>query len=197
LAGCWFADQAHHPGVLAAPEAETDAFISRAAAELDAYWQDAAVAHFSVPLDPQGTPFQQAVWQALLAIPAGSATSYGALARLLGRPQALRAVGAAVGRNPVGILIPCHRAGQRRLAHRSCRRPAPKDRAVGARGPRPARPPAAIRRGGNGMSARHLRALLLAAIWGACSCSFAWCRRVRPVCAGGPARAGAPLFRPS
>ena len=71
--------------------------------------QDAAGARFSVPLDPQGTPFQQAVWRALLAIPSGSATSYGALARLLGKPQALRAVGAAVGRNPVGILIPCHR----------------------------------------------------------------------------------------
>lgn len=109
LAGCWFADQAHHPGVLAAPERETDTFIARAAAELDAYWQDAAGARFSVPLDPQGTPFQQAVWRALLAIPSGSATSYGALARLLGKPQALRAVGAAVGRNPVGILIPCHR----------------------------------------------------------------------------------------
>ncbi|HJV68276.1 methylated-DNA--[protein]-cysteine S-methyltransferase [Ideonella sp.] len=109
LAGCWFTDQAHHPGVLAAPVRPGNHHIAQAADELDAYWQDAAGSRFRVPLDPQGTAFQQAVWQALLAIPAGSATSYGALARQLGRPQAMRAVGAAVGRNPLGIIVPCHR----------------------------------------------------------------------------------------
>jgi len=109
LAGCWFDGQAHHPGTLAAPQVASDRFIAQAADELDAYWQDAVGTRFRVPLDPQGTPFQQAVWGALVAISVGSVTSYGALARQLGKPLALRAVGAAVGRNPVGILIPCHR----------------------------------------------------------------------------------------
>lgn len=56
-----------------------------------------------------GTHFQKAVWQALQAIPYGATTTYAALARDLGAPRAVRAVGAAVGRNPVSILIPCHR----------------------------------------------------------------------------------------
>ena len=65
---------------------------------------------FDLPLDLSGgTPFQQAVWRALLAIPSGATTSYGALARALGSPTAVRAVGAAVGRNPISIVVPCHR----------------------------------------------------------------------------------------
>lgn len=64
---------------------------------------------FDLPLRPAGTPFQRAVWQALLAIPYGSTRSYGELARLLGRPAAARAVGAANAKNPLGILVPCHR----------------------------------------------------------------------------------------
>jgi len=56
-----------------------------------------------------GTVFQQAVWQALRNIPAGTTLSYGALAKKLGRPKAVRAVGSANGANPVGIIIPCHR----------------------------------------------------------------------------------------
>ncbi len=66
----------------------------------------------SIPLlalDLVGTPFQQAVWRALCDIPAGTTVSYGTLARRLGRPEAVRAVAAAVGRNPVSLLIPCHR----------------------------------------------------------------------------------------
>jgi methylated-DNA-[protein]-cysteine S-methyltransferase len=60
-------------------------------------------------LDAAGTPFQQAVWRALCAIPAGQTSSYGAIARAIGRPAAVRAVGAAVGRNPISVLVPCHR----------------------------------------------------------------------------------------
>ena len=56
-----------------------------------------------------GTAFQQAVWRALLAIPFGATTSYGALSAVLGKPAAMRAVGGAVGRNPLGIIVPCHR----------------------------------------------------------------------------------------
>lgn len=60
-------------------------------------------------LAPKGTPFQQAVWQILRQIPFGQTTSYGDIAQQLGKPNAMRAVGNAVGRNPISILIPCHR----------------------------------------------------------------------------------------
>lgn len=65
---------------------------------------------FDVGVDLWGTAFQVEVWNALCAIPYGSTVTYGGLARQLGRPNAGRAVGAAVGRNPVSIVIPCHRA---------------------------------------------------------------------------------------
>lgn len=64
---------------------------------------------FSLPLNPAGTPFQREVWDALRAIPYGTTSSYGELATLIGRPQARRAVGLANGRNPIAIVIPCHR----------------------------------------------------------------------------------------
>jgi methylated-DNA-[protein]-cysteine S-methyltransferase len=65
---------------------------------------------FSIALDMRGTRFQKDVWEALLAIPFGETRSYGQLARQLGNPRATRAVGAANGRNPVSIIVPCHRA---------------------------------------------------------------------------------------
>jgi methylated-DNA-[protein]-cysteine S-methyltransferase len=64
---------------------------------------------FSLKLDLIGTKFQNDVWQALLAIPFGETRSYGQIARQLGNPQATRAVGAANGRNPISIVVPCHR----------------------------------------------------------------------------------------
>ena len=64
---------------------------------------------FSVSLDMRGTSFQKNVWEALLGIPFGETRSYGQLAKQLGNPQAVRAVGAANGRNPVSIIVPCHR----------------------------------------------------------------------------------------
>lgn len=64
---------------------------------------------FDLQLRPSGTQFQQAVWQALMDIPYGETTSYGALASTIGRPKASRAVGAANGANPIPIVIPCHR----------------------------------------------------------------------------------------
>ena len=64
---------------------------------------------FRLKLDPMGTKFQNDVWRALLAIPFGETRSYGQLAKQLGNPQAGRAVGAANGRNPISIVIPCHR----------------------------------------------------------------------------------------
>lgn len=64
---------------------------------------------FELPLAPQGTAFQQAVWQALLQIPFGQTSCYSALAAKIARPKAVRAVGAANGANPIAIIIPCHR----------------------------------------------------------------------------------------
>jgi methylated-DNA-[protein]-cysteine S-methyltransferase len=63
-----------------------------------------------LPLDLQaGTVFQQAVWHALMAIPLGQTCSYGQVAAAIGKPIAVRAVGSAIGRNPISVLIPCHR----------------------------------------------------------------------------------------
>lgn len=64
---------------------------------------------FELPLTPQGTPFQQSVWAALLRIPYGLTRSYGQQAAAIGNPKAVRAVGLANGRNPISIVVPCHR----------------------------------------------------------------------------------------
>ena len=64
---------------------------------------------FALPLDLAGTAFQRKVWNALLTIPFGETRSYGQIAKQIGRPSAVRAVGAANGRNPVSIVVPCHR----------------------------------------------------------------------------------------
>ncbi|HXG89568.1 MAG TPA: methylated-DNA--[protein]-cysteine S-methyltransferase [Vicinamibacterales bacterium] len=76
--------------------------------ELKAYFAG-ALQSFTTPVAPQGTPFQRAVWEQLRKIPYGETISYGELARRLGNPKAVRAVGLANGSNPISILIPCHR----------------------------------------------------------------------------------------
>ncbi|MEY2838082.1 MAG: hypothetical protein RJB60_381 [Pseudomonadota bacterium] len=108
LAGAWFDGQAHHPGPLAAPLEADNRFLAQATRELAEYF-GALRHHFDVPLDPQGTAFQLAVWQVLRSIPCGALHRYGEIARQLGKPNAARAVGAAVGRNPVSVIVPCHR----------------------------------------------------------------------------------------
>ena len=108
LAGAWFEGQKHHPGELAAPHVDDDPLLVRAAAQLRAYF-DGAAETFDVPLDLQGSTFQRSVWAALLAIDSGATRSYGDIARAIGAPQAVRAVGSAVGRNPVSVIVPCHR----------------------------------------------------------------------------------------
>jgi methylated-DNA-[protein]-cysteine S-methyltransferase len=82
--------------------------LVRAQKELDEYFAGKRDA-FTVPLDMRGTPFQKQVWEALLGIPFGETRTYGQLANQLGNPKATRAVGAANGRNPLAILVPCHR----------------------------------------------------------------------------------------
>jgi methylated-DNA-[protein]-cysteine S-methyltransferase len=77
-------------------------------AQLGAYF-NGDLYHFDLPLAPEGTPFQLQVWYALQMIPYGETISYGELANNLGRPHAARAVGAANGKNPLPIVIPCHR----------------------------------------------------------------------------------------
>jgi len=82
--------------------------LAAATAQLAAYFAG-ELTQFELPLRPQGTPFQQRVWTALRTIPYGSTLSYGALAQRIGHPQAARAVGLANGRNPLSIVVPCHR----------------------------------------------------------------------------------------
>lgn len=85
-----------------------DAILIKARAQLTEYFAG-TVTEFDLPLGPNGTPFQTRVWDALRAIPHGQTISYGELARRLGAPKAMRAVGAANGRNPIPIIVPCHR----------------------------------------------------------------------------------------
>jgi methylated-DNA-[protein]-cysteine S-methyltransferase len=82
--------------------------LDRAEEELNRYFAG-TLTQFSVPIDLRGTPFQVQVWEALLAIPFGQTRTYGELAKQLGNPQASRAVGAANGKNPISIIVPCHR----------------------------------------------------------------------------------------
>ena len=82
--------------------------LAQAAAQLAEYFAGQRQS-FTLPLAPRGTPFQQEVWRALCAIPYGQTRSYGQLAAALGRPSAARAVGGACRRNPIWLMIPCHR----------------------------------------------------------------------------------------
>jgi methylated-DNA-[protein]-cysteine S-methyltransferase len=112
LCGVWFDDQKHGPTEAQRQLWAQDAqhpVLQSAAAHVQALLGGQALP-WPGPLDlSAGTVFQQSVWQALLHIPAGQSQTYGDLARQLGKPLAVRAVGAAVGRNPVSILVPCHR----------------------------------------------------------------------------------------
>jgi methylated-DNA-[protein]-cysteine S-methyltransferase len=87
---------------------DTDPVLRAAAAELAEYFAGAR-RDFTVPLAPRGTDFQRAVWEQLRLIPYGTTVTYGEIARRLGAPAASRAVGLANGRNPIAIVVPCHR----------------------------------------------------------------------------------------
>jgi methylated-DNA-[protein]-cysteine S-methyltransferase len=89
-------------------DAHSDALFGALGDQLDLYWAGKPVS-FDLPLAPNGTPFQTRVWQALRDIPYGHTISYGELARRIGQPTAVRAVGRANGANPIAIVIPCHR----------------------------------------------------------------------------------------
>lgn len=109
LSGLWFEGQRHLPDTGSWPLVPGHPVLREAVSQLRDYFAGRRTS-FELPLDLHGgTAFQRSVWQALLAIPAGDTTSYGDLGQRVGRPLAVRAVGSAVGRNPVSIVVPCHR----------------------------------------------------------------------------------------
>jgi methylated-DNA-[protein]-cysteine S-methyltransferase len=85
-----------------------NAITEEACEQLSAYYQK-KLTQFSLPIDTKGTPFQQNVWQALLKIPYGETVTYLDIAKAINNHKAVRAVGMANGRNPISIVIPCHR----------------------------------------------------------------------------------------
>jgi methylated-DNA-[protein]-cysteine S-methyltransferase len=96
-----------HPRLPATAVRDPQAFAS-AEAQLAAYFAG-SLTSFDLPLDPSGTPFQLRVWEALRSIPYGETATYAELAAAVGKPSAFRAVGAANGRNPISVIVPCHR----------------------------------------------------------------------------------------
>ncbi len=109
LAGLWFDHQKHSPDTAGWQPNDAHPVLREASAQLRDYFGGKRQ-QFDLLLDlSHGTEFQQSVWQALLAIPSGATTSYGALSAGVGKPAAVRAVGAAVGRNPISVIVPCHR----------------------------------------------------------------------------------------
>jgi len=106
----WPQDAARPRRVVLAALQESPAHptLQRARAQLQAYFEGGRDG-FDVPLDFAGTPFQQRVWRALLAIPHGQTRTYAQIAQAVGAAGAVRAVGAANGRNPISIIAPCHR----------------------------------------------------------------------------------------
>ena len=110
LAGLWFAGQKHQPAALTAPEDAAHPTLQAAARWLQAYWARTSPMPPPPVLDlSAGTPFQQAVWAALLKTPPGATTTYAAIAAAAASPAAVRAAGAAIGRNPISLIVPCHR----------------------------------------------------------------------------------------
>ena len=113
LAGVWFDGQRHWPAELTPPTRwpahPTHPVLVETATQLTEYFAGQR-RDFDLALDLSGgTVFQQAVWQALLSIASGQTRSYGRISQNMGNAAAVRAVGAAVGRNPISIIVPCHR----------------------------------------------------------------------------------------
>lgn len=111
LTGLWFAGQKGFPSSLPGHYQPEHPIFRQTSSWLDAYFSGMPLP-LAPPLDPQGTAFQKAVWQILLKIPYGKTTTYGTIAaqmRAKGLTASAQAVGGAVGRNPISLLIPCHR----------------------------------------------------------------------------------------
>ncbi len=109
LAGVWFDGQRHMPDRSTWRVDDRHPVLVRAVQQLTEYFSGKRTT-FDLPLDLHGgTAFQQSVWHALLKIPRGTTTSYSAIGSGIGKPAAVRAVGAAVGLNPISVIVPCHR----------------------------------------------------------------------------------------
>ncbi|MEK2474550.1 methylated-DNA--[protein]-cysteine S-methyltransferase [Streptomyces noursei] len=110
LSGLYMTDQRHRPPqeTFGTPADPDEPPFAATIAQLRAYFRGERTT-FDLPLALHGTPFQRRVWAALCTIPYGETLSYGQLAERLGDPTASRAVGLANGRNPIGIIVPCHR----------------------------------------------------------------------------------------
>ena len=107
ILGAWFEQQTTQPEELGIEDA-LHPVLQQAVSEFQAYFAG-ELKDFELPLQPQGTEFQRDVWQALVAVQWGKICSYSDIANTINRPKAVRAVGAANGRNPIPIIIPCHR----------------------------------------------------------------------------------------
>lgn len=109
ITGIYFSDQRHRPKDAALGDhVDDDALVDAAASQLVEYLAGDRT-DFDLPVHTHGDAFHQAVWNALRGIPFGTTTTYGQVAAEIGMPQQAQRVGQAVGRNPVGIVIPCHR----------------------------------------------------------------------------------------
>lgn len=107
LRGVYF-EQSRHSGPPEGLKRGTNKIIDHTRRQLDAYFAGKRT-EFDLPLGADGTDFQKKVWKALTRIPYGQTRSYGEIAAKVGAPQASRAVGAANGRNPIPVIVPCHR----------------------------------------------------------------------------------------
>lgn len=112
ICGLYFEEHKHFKGKdgwqQAAAQSPAARHLAETAKQLDEYFAGKRM-EFDVPLDMIGTEFQRGVWKELYAIPFGKSVSYAQHAQKLGNPKALRAVGSAIGKNPVSIIVPCHR----------------------------------------------------------------------------------------
>ena len=109
LTGVYFARQKYHPRIDKKwQRSDKHEPLRQAKRELSEYF-DGKRTRFTVKLAPHGTPFQRAVWRAIAGVPFGQTIAYGELAKRAGHPGSARAAGAATGRNPIGIIVPCHR----------------------------------------------------------------------------------------
>lgn len=104
--GGLYLDQHRHQPTIEGPR--DDKVLPAVRAQLEGYFAG-SLKEFDLPIAVAGTPFQQQVWKALATIPYGERWSYRELAEAIGKPKAVRAVGLANGRNPVSIIVPCHR----------------------------------------------------------------------------------------
>ncbi|WP_030778397.1 methylated-DNA--[protein]-cysteine S-methyltransferase [Streptomyces sp. NRRL S-920] len=107
LSGLYMTDQRHRPAEETFGDRDPAPF-GEVSSQLAAYFAG-ELKEFDLPLRLDGTPFQRTVWDALRRIPYGETRTYGELAEILGKPGASRAVGLANGKNPIGVIVPCHR----------------------------------------------------------------------------------------